>query len=162
MLLAYLSMFGIEHMQSLLVAILLYIALLFDGRTQMLRIRCLSVQTNCSPEQTLYMLLIYQKVLAYWCMYTPYHLATSPPLDWLFSLKYLFKTKESWLLSTLFLRRRPDLNRWSGCCRPMPYRLATSPYKVFVSCDEPVIRVLQTSYFCFAKVQTVPLGYVAI
>ena len=40
MLLAYLSMFGIEHMQSLLVPILLYITLPSDVRTQMLRIRC--------------------------------------------------------------------------------------------------------------------------
>ena len=24
-------------------------------------------------------------------------------------------------------RRQPDLNRWSGCCRPTPYRLAMSP-----------------------------------
>ena len=59
MLLEYLSMFGIEHMQSLLVAILLYIGLLFDGRTQMLRIRCLSLKTPCSPRQTPHMLLAY-------------------------------------------------------------------------------------------------------
>ena len=25
-------------------------------------------------------------------------------------------------------RRQPDLNWWSGCCRPTPYRLAMSPY----------------------------------
>ena len=57
--LAYLSMFGIEHMQSLLVVIVLCSGLSFDGRTQMLRIRCLSVQTNHSPEQTQHMLLAY-------------------------------------------------------------------------------------------------------
>ena len=59
MLLEYLSMFGIEHMQSLPVAIVLCSGLSFDVRTQMLRIRCLSVQTNHSPEQTQHMLLAY-------------------------------------------------------------------------------------------------------
>ena len=27
----------------------------------------------------------------------------------------------------IFWRRQPDLNWWSGCCRPTPYRLAMSP-----------------------------------
>ena len=34
-------------------------------------------------------------------------------------------------------RRQPDLNWWSGCCRPMPYRLAMSPLIILYSylCD---------------------------
>ena len=27
-------------------------------------------------------------------------------------------------------RRQPDLNWWSGCCRPTPYHLAMSPYLI--------------------------------
>ena len=38
------------------------------------------------------------------------------------------RNKKSPDLQDFSLRRQPDLNRWSGCCRPTPYRLAMSPY----------------------------------
>ena len=34
--------------------------------------------------------------------------------------------------SRLSKRRQPDLNWWSGCCRPTPYHLAMSPYTYYI------------------------------
>ena len=41
-----------------------------------------------------------------------------------------FPDKKRNHLSMIPQRRQPDLNWWSGCCRPTPYHLAMSPYLI--------------------------------
>ena len=42
------------------------------------------------------------------------------------------KKPRTFVRGFLFSRRHPDLNWGSGCCRPMPYHLAISPYLILL------------------------------
>ena len=45
----------------------------------------------------------------------------------------LYLIKKNPVKTRFFQRRQPDLNWWWGCCRPVPYHLAMSPYLII--CD---------------------------
>ena len=55
------------------------------------------------------------------------HIHQKPAYFFVHSVKQTCKSKKRTAHCAVLWRRRPDLNRWSRCCRPMPYHLAMSP-----------------------------------